>query len=217
MRKILAGIAAAMLVAFTVTSCKPKEIQQKKSTAKVVFLTGVVKVNGEDTKIGHVIKQDDVIETTKNASVRVQLDEKTMIKLNENSRLVYKIPKESTIQLDKGWMSGITKRKFTKSGQYYIKTPTAAAAVRGTSYCLKVENPKSTYFCTCNGSIHQHGIGDKEHGETVTAAHHAGRRFVKQDDGSIKTEKAGLEYHSDADIEELAETIDETVNWEKAE
>lgn len=217
MRKYFFGIFIVLVMIIGVSSCKPPKKEEKQNTAKVVFLKGDVVVNKAPVQIGDTIKQGDVIETSNKSLIHLQLDKKTMIKLNANSRLVYKIPKESTLQLDKGWMSGITKRKFTDSGQYYIRTPTASAAVRGTSYCLKVENPKSTYFCTCNGTIHQHGAGDEAHAETVTAAHHAARRFIQQDDGSIKTEKAGLEYHNDADIEELAKSIGEKINWESTE
>ncbi len=213
MKKLMAGLV--IFSVFTLVGCKPKE--QKEALAKVDFISGAVSVNGKDAHVGDSIKNGDVIETGDNSTARLRLDKKTMVQIKKNSRLVYKIPQENTLYLERGWMSGITKAKFTKSGSYTIKTPTVAAAVRGTSYCLKVENPKSTYFCTCNGTIHQHGLHDEDHAEDVSTPHHAGRRYVQGEDGKIAVKTAGMEFHTDQDLEDLAKTIDETIDWTKVQ
>ena len=198
-----------------ISSCTPKQndtIDTMK--ADLVFLIGDVTVNNVSAKPGTPIVDGDIIETKAQSSARIKIGEKTLIQIKENSNLVYKMDSENALQLNSGWMSGITRGKLLKQ-EYIIKTPTMIAAVRGTSYCLKVENPKSTYFCTCNGSIHQHGVGDEDNAEVITAIHHSGRRYSAGSDGAITTEVAGMLYHTDADIEEIAKLINETVDWGK--
>jgi len=144
------------------------------------------------------------------------INDKNILRLKPDSKLILRISeKENILQLDKGWMAGVTRKVFTKEGKFLIKTPTVTAAIRGTSFCLKIENEKSSYFCTCNGSIELKGK-NSEKTETIEAAHHSARRFLVDKTGAlIEDNNPGMLYHTDSGVEEIAKIINETVDWSK--
>lgn len=211
MRKLCVLVVA--VVALSLQSCQKNEQPADTVTAEIVTLVGTVTVNGSEASIGLQVKVDDVIETGAQSLCRIKVGAKTMLQLKENSTMIYQLGgTEGKLVLEKGWLAGITREKLGNSPQYYIKTPTATAAVRGTSYCLKVESPESTYFCTCNGTIRQHHDELEAQAQDVTAAHHKGYRYITEN-GNPKVVPAGMEYHADKDIEELAAAIGETIDW----
>lgn len=191
--------------------------KQTKLDMKISSYTGSIYVNTASvSKTDFPLKQGDIVETTADSSCDIIINEKNILRLKPNSRIVLKISdKESTIQLDKGWLAGITRKIFTTQGKFNVITPTVTAAIRGTSFCLKVENDTSTYFCTCNGTIELLGKGSSS-AESITAAHHSGRRFSLDSKGSlIEDNSVGLLYHEDKGLEEMASVIKETIDWDK--
>jgi hypothetical protein len=219
MRILMITITSAFL-AISLMSCKPGKKQDSKPAvnASVFFYVGKVTINGKEvTKTGEKINFGDVIATGKNGICKIKVNDKAIVQLKKNSELVFRVSqKEAVLHLKKGWLAGITKKPFNESREYKIKTPTVLAAVRGTSYCIKVENSDSSYFCVCNGTINL-AAKDSKNGEDVKAAHHKARRFKKAKDGSIKVEKAKMLYHGDKGIEALAKDIHEKINWNKAD
>ncbi len=191
--------------------------RQTKLEMKILSYTGNVTVNANAvTKINMVINYGDAIETIGNSSCDIIINDKNILRLKPDTKLIIKISdKENILQLDKGWMAGVTRKVFTKEGKFTILTPTVTASVRGTSFCLKVENEKSTYFCTCNGSIEL--TGEKSSAsETVTSSHHAARRFALDKSGAlIEDNNPGMLYHADNGVEEMAKVIGETIDWSK--
>ncbi len=210
MKKLLIILHVIILA----SSCR--ESDEKK--AYVAGFSGNVKVNGEAVKeTGLSIKYNDIVETASDSYCDIIIDEKNILRITGNSRLVFRISgQENILQLDRGWMAAVAKRKFTRDGTFMIKTPTVTASVRGTSFCIKVENSSSTYFCVCNGSVTLAGT-DGSSAETVTAAQHAGRRF-SQDRGSgflTIDRNPGLLYHDNSDIDRIAAIINERIDWSK--
>jgi hypothetical protein len=179
--------------------------------------TGPVKINSTSVSdTGITIKPGDIIETGEKSFCDIMINEKNLLRVSENSRVVFHVTaKDCFINIEKGWLAGITRAKFTDEGRYKINTPTVAAAVRGTSFCVKVEDEKNTYFCVCNGTINLAEAGE-ESGEDVTASHHAAKRFTQEPDGSIKTDSnPGLLYHTDKGVEEMAAVINEKIDWSR--
>jgi ferric-dicitrate binding protein FerR (iron transport regulator) len=193
--------------------------KQVKVDMKILSYTGKVTVNSNAvTQINIPVKKGDYIETIGESTCDIIINEKNILRLKPDTKLTLNISdKESILQLDKGWLAGVTRKAFTKEGEFLIKTPTVAAAVRGTSFCIKVENEKSTYFCTCNGSIELTGKNSSR-SETVEAAHHSARRFIIDKTGAlIEENNPGMLYHTDSGIEEIAEVIGEKIDWNKAD
>lgn len=193
--------------------------KQAKVDMKIHSYTGKVTVNSNTvTQINMAINQGDAIETIGESTCDIIINDKNILRLKPETKLTINMSdKENTLLLEKGWLAGVTRRAFTKEGKFLIKTPTVAAAVRGTSFCLKVENDKNTYFCTCNGSIELTGESSTR-SETVEAAHHSARRFTIDKTGAlIQDNNPGMLYHADSDVEKIAKVIGETIDWSKAD
>ncbi|HNR90455.1 MAG TPA: FecR family protein [Spirochaetota bacterium] len=184
--------------------------------ATIIALGGEVTLNGAKPSLGSKIAFGDAIETGEKSFCEIVVKDKNVFRMGASTRLVFRVSADSNIlQLDRGWFAGVTRKIFTKQLEYLIKTPTVTAGVRGTSYCIKVEKPESTYFCVCNGSIDLRDEPGKP-GERVTTAHHKGRRYTRDTDGRIAIDKKpGMLYHDDAGLEALAKKIGETIDWTK--
>jgi hypothetical protein len=184
---------------------------------KVLDYLGSVSINGKllDAK-SVLVNYGDTIETGADSFCELVINEKNILRLSANTKLIFKVSdKDNVLELEKGWFAGVTHKVFAKEGSYLIKTPTVVASVRGTSYCIKVEDPNSTYFCVCNGSI-QLDKSQSTGGELVTSAHHAARRFKKDSKGTISIDQnAGLLYHDDKGVEALAKKIGDSIDWSK--
>jgi hypothetical protein len=185
--------------------------------AKISALSGNVTVNDvKISSIGKEIVYGDRIVSGDKSFCEIIVNEKNIFKLGEKSSLVYQISDSSNILLiQTGWFAGISRKIFTVNKEYLVKSPTVVVAVRGTSFCAKVENPENTYFCVCNGSIE---LKDNQNNsvEKVTAAHHAARRFSKDKNGKVSIyTNPGLLYHNDAGLEALSGVIDEKIDWSK--
>jgi len=211
MKKIVVALALLMLV-----SCAKKK-EEIKTT--ILNYTGTVTVNGKDVaSVGQEIKYGDVIQTGDLSLCELIINEKNILRLGQKSKLAFNISeKENSLDLIEGWLAGITKKITAKERTYLVKSPTSVAAVRGTSFCTKVENQNSTYFCVCNGKIElQNSKGEVS--DMVISPHHSARRYKKEKDGTLSIDKnPGVLYHDDKGIESLAQKINVTVDWNKAE
>jgi hypothetical protein len=202
-----------MVILGLIFSCS----QENKINIKIASYRGTITVNTQPViAINMQLKPGDVIETMPDSTCDIIVNEKNILRLKPETKLILNISETgSMILLERGWLAGVTKKVFTKEGRFLVKTPTVAAAIRGTSFCLKVENEKSTYFCVCNGAIELKGENSSK-SEKVEAAHHSARRFSKDNTGSlIEDNNPGLLYHNDSGIEEMAKIINETVDWNK--
>lgn len=166
--------------------------------------SGSIQINGSTIPgVGLIhLKQGDIIETSGNSFCDIMVDDKRIIRIRENSRIACGLSSgENSIRVDKGLITVVTKEKFSNEGRYSITTPTASASIRGKSFCVKVENEKSTYLCMCSGRINIAG-------ENYTSDNHKSWKFIRSDDGNIATEPdPGMLYHNDFGIEQMARII----------
>jgi hypothetical protein len=226
MKKIAIGIFI-MVSVFSFIFCKqqeqtstPAQTQAQTQTteefkAVITTYSGKVTLNGQPVTRGSIIKSGDVLETDPAGSCEIMIKDKNILML-KGGKVVFNVKgSNNTIQLERGWFAGVTKQKFTEQGEFNISTPTALAGVRGTSFCIKVIKPAETYFCVCNGVIRLKGQGQEESAaETVRAAHHQSKKFVKDANGKIKViNNAGLLFHDDNSVNAMAKKIGVTVNW----
>jgi hypothetical protein len=132
------------------------------------------------------------------------IDDKRIIRVRENSRIILNLSSgENSLRIDRGLVTVVTKEKYSSEGRYRIITPTASASITGRSFCIKVENEKSTYICLCNGKINFAG-------EYITSDSHKSWKFTRAEDGSIiNVPDPGMLYHNDFGIEQLARIIKE--------
>ncbi len=166
--------------------------------------SGSIQINGSTIPgVGLIkLKKGDIIETSENSFCDIMIDDKKIIRIRENSRIVFNLTSGvSSLQIDKGLITVVTKEKFASEGRYRITTPEFTAAIKGKSFCVKIENDKSTYLCLCNGKISLSG-------EDFATENHKSWRLIRADDGSIITEPdPGMLYHNDFGMEQLARII----------
>jgi len=201
------------LISVLILSCTG----QNRLSIKIISYKGIIKVNTQAVKtINTEIKSGDIIETMGDSLCDIIINDKNILRLQPDTKLILNISeKENSIYLEKGWLAGVTRKIFTKEGKFHVKTPTVTASIRGTSFCMKIENEKSTYFCVCNGSIELKGENSTKT-EKVEAAHHSARRFSIDRSGFlVENNNPGLLYHNDSGIEEMAKIINETIDWSK--
>jgi len=207
MKKIIPAISLLIFLA-----CQLPESRR----AYIAGFNGAVTVNGTSVKAkGFQVKYSDVLETGKNSYCDIIIDEKNIIRIKDNTRFVYMISaNENTMQLDRGWMAAVIRKRFTNTGEFLIKTPAVTASIRGTSFFVRAGSDRSTYFCVCNGSVTLAG-GGQSMAETVTAAAHAGRTYtMDKNTGYITIDRnPGLLYHDSSTLDELASQIDEKIDW----
>jgi len=208
-------IAIAFII-LSMASCAKKNGDIK---TVITSFVGNVTVNGKTVDSeGLAVKSGDLIQTGEESFCELIINEQNILRISNNTRLVFNISDtESVLELKQGWLAGLTRKIFKNDRTFLVRTPTVVAAVRGTSFCTKVENPDSTYFCVCNGKIELKKSGG-ETGDMVISPHHTARRYKKEKDGTLTIEKdPGLLYHDDKGVETLAKKINTTIDWTRVE
>ena len=185
-------------------------------SGRVVFVDGDVTANGRAADIGDLLVGPTVLKTGTASSIEMVFGGKNVFRLGPNSVLKIDFSElQKTVTLSQGVFTSVLKKLAQASGAapFLLKTPTANAGVRGTSFHVEVDGDQ-TYFCTCNGSVVlEDGTPAQE--IDLTNAHHGARIFTKQADGSVAVKEAGIIGHSDASIVSLANRIGVEVDWTK--
>jgi hypothetical protein len=185
------------------------------SRGTVVFFEGDVKIDGTTAEIGRELGAKTLIETGSGASCDIVFDGKNAIRVSQNAIAALDfsgIIKE--VSLKKGGLTSVLRKldKIAGTDSFRVVTAMAIAGVRGTSFCVWVDD-KSTYVCACNGTVRT--IDAKGSNEQVlSAAHHVARNYLKKGE-AIGLSTAGVEHHSDAGMESLAARIGEKIDWTK--
>jgi len=183
--------------------------KQVKGDMKILEYTGQVKVNTDDVRrINTIMNNGDTIITDDNSTCDIIIKEKNIFRLKQGSKLTVKISgKECVLRLDKGCLTGVLRKVFSRGDKFLIETPAVSGATGNATFCIKIENEKCTYICTCNGSMELKGKTGSG-SETIEAVHHTPRNFKIDKNGAlIEDNTPGLLYHSDSEIEQLAEII----------
>jgi hypothetical protein len=218
------AVSALILAAIAMTlGCAPKKRAAPLpppapiavSRASVVFVEGDVRIDGTAAEIGRELGAKADIETGPNASCDIVFDGKNAVRVGQSSSVLLDfsgIVKEASIK--KGGLTSVLRklRQIADSDSFRVTTPTAVAGVRGTSFCVWVEEGL-TYVCACNGSVHTIDAAGAN-ALDLSAAHHSAREYSKKGTATLVT-TAGIEHHSDASVESLAARIGEKIDWTK--
>ncbi len=201
------------LMGTILASCKPREKSEVAVIGEVIFLDGDVSLNGASASIGDSAKSGDILVTGPEAYAEIQFGEAQILRASENTSLTLN-GSDSILELDSGALSVIQSKvkKLTSNDAWDVSTPHAVAAVRGTTFYMEVENPDSTYFCICNGRIDLKDTNGNNN-LILEASHHRAVRYINKS-GSIVTEDAPMIYHTDEDMESLADRIGISIDWE---
>jgi hypothetical protein len=185
------------------------------SQGEITYMEGQVTIDRVPASIGDLVPLGATVRTEKLSQCEIVFRQRNILRLAEETALVFNPGNLQTgSSLQKGALSLVLKNLVPGASgdhSFFVRTPTAAAGVRGTSFFMKVEDAHTTYVCLCNGAI---ALSDgSPPGRTpVEAAHHASWRII-EDRGATTVIKAPMLYHTDADMEGLAERIGVSIDW----
>lgn len=179
------------------------------------YLEGEVTVNREPADIGQIVGLGSAIETGSGSMCEIVFGDANVFRLLEDTLATFSL-NEATIELKQGSLGAVfnklTGLDAQGAGNFKIQSPQVVGGVRGTAFFLKTVDEATTYLCTCFGTIEQRGFGGKS-SNTVSAGHHAAFTYTVTENG-IRTQKAGLLYHSDELMDDIAATIDAEIPWD---
>lgn len=154
MRKLIISTA---VVAFVAVACGEKKEQASLDSAKFTYVKGDVLVSGKPATLGQTVSKDATIEVKSNSMAVLQFSNAASITLKANSVLsIANLAKNDAgkpiIELSQSGGSSFSKIAKGQS-EFSIKTPTAVAGVRGTSFELEVGNGKTTKIKLLEGKV----------------------------------------------------------------
>jgi len=212
MKKILLSIILIISAVFIFANGK-NETRLEGFKGNVEYLEGEVFINGAIAHFGSVVSDNDIIKTGKNSYCDIVFNKGNIFKLEPNTLIEIKW-NENQINIKKGAMGSVFSRLHALLPQgklLSLNTPSASAGVRGTSFYIRVEDEKNTYICTCNGSLK---LSSGSESFQDTTRHHKAYRFTMEGNDT-KISSAGLLYHNDESMNELAQKIGFTIPWGK--
>lgn len=178
------------------------------------YVEGTVTVDGAPAAVGDQVPYGAVVKTDASSLAEIEFNGRNAVRLSENTTLVFNprnlqtgssLRQGSLVLVLKGLSVGAEGEKFM------VRTPSAVAGVRGTSFFIKVESPTSTYVCSCNGTV-QVLDADGRITREIAGSHHKGVRVQESGSGPQLTD-APLLYHTDQDLEKVAGDIGVTIDW----
>ncbi len=215
-----------MIVLFTIPlslglfSCKEekKDITRTNIDGRAVALEGEVKVGGRLIETGDLIPDGSVISTGPDSYCEVTFLGGNIIRVFENSLLKVSFS-EAMVSLDRGTAAAVLRNIATlikkEMGLFQVESGNVVAGIRGTSFFLTKEDPTTTYFCLCNGSITLQDTSGTLELPVKSSHHHAVR--ISESGGSVIMSQAEMAYHTDGDMENLAAQIGQEMDWNTIE
>lgn len=215
MKPVALFLAAAGLL---LAACSPAQpaAPVTPDEARLAFFEGQVTVDGQPGKLGAVLTAQSLIVTGPDGLAELTIGPRNILKLGPSASLRLDLTKPiREVQLDQGALTSVLRglpKLLGKDDSFRVRTPAIVAGVRGTSFFIQAEGEK-TYLCACNGSVSAEP-GNGQPDVDLVAHHHAAREFAKTAGGLTITE-AGMIYHTDDDLNSLAQKIGQTIDWTK--
>lgn len=185
--------------------------------ASVVYLEGVVTVNGASVEPGDEIGRKFTIRTEQGARLDLVFDERNVLSIGQNAFVDIDLSSlVPVVKLERGGVTAVLKKLevVATGNSFNVQTAQTVMGVRGTSFCIWAD-ASSTYVCACNGEIHTvDAKGNNE--ETLASAHHVARLYSASS-GAISVEAAGMLHHDDESVQSVASRIGYTIDWTKVD
>jgi hypothetical protein len=211
MKRILCCVCALLA---TSTICFAQTGQSGAQIPTISYLEGTVTIDGASAQIGDTVPLGAVVRTSAGSLVDIEFNTRNALRLSENTTLVFN-PRNLQIgsELRQGALTLVLKKLFVgANGEgFRVRTPSAVAGVRGTSFFMKIESPTSTYVCACNGAVEVLGA-DGSPLKELAASHHKAVR-IESTGGAPGITDAPRLYHTDADLEGVAAAIGFKIDW----
>jgi ferric-dicitrate binding protein FerR (iron transport regulator) len=183
----------------------------------VSYVEGEVSIDGKPAEPGQSPGLSFTVATGPAARCVIVFDGGNALSVGQNALAAFDLlaltPK---VRLDKGGLTSVLKKLEKAAGKdgFIVESSSAVASVRGTSFCVWVDET-SSYVCACNGSVHTiDGKGSRE--EDLSASHHVARLFTTRPEG-ISVEPAAMLHHSDESVQAVASAVGWTIDWGKVD
>jgi len=153
MKKYICALSVIM-AGVLIGGCSQKEVDEY---AMIVFMIGDVKKNSVEVQIGDLIKENDAIITAENSFCDIKIGESIIrIKSLSNVKIstLFKSGdiENTTLGLDAGKML-CKPKKLLKDENFFVKTPTAVAGVRGTQFTVETDKELTTRIKVFSGEV----------------------------------------------------------------
>ncbi len=180
----------------------------------VQYFVGDASINGKPVEFGQVVQPGDRVQIGNASSMDVVFNGQNIIHFAENTVAVLNISENAkTIDMKTGTFAGVFAKLSALGGtqNLLVRTPTATGGIRGTTFFVKVLDQNDSYICACHGVVDMTNATDTKTMD-VRAPHHQAFVFKKTDSG-ITVTPGGMEYHTDADLNNLADKIGYKIDW----
>ncbi|MFA6448674.1 MAG: FecR family protein [bacterium] len=211
---VSAGVIAATspfenLIAFA----EDKNIGGEIAFGVIQTISGKAMVNGAKAKEGAKVAIGDTLTTGKNSKAWIILENSAIFMLRPLSSVkLAKATDENGNELAKSAALGLTSGGTlsyvhkAEKGTYpfSVRTPTATAGVRGTTFFVKVMDDQTSYVCDCFGNVEITSAANPKVIKNIEAVKHTAYFIGSEgatEDELMKT--AGLIDHTDEDIAEM--------------
>jgi len=184
--------------------------------ARIHRLSGDVRVNGRRIDAGGRIGPGDVVATVADGYVLFSIGADAFL-VKPGSELRLEPSPEPLLVTGLRLLTGALGAVFgrRKTGAVRIATPTVTAGIRGTGCYLEARG-ESTYFCTCYGMIAMaSAVNPRERVIATTTHHNSPQLFLREPRQGSLIAPAGMETHTDAEMELLAHTAGQRAAWER--
>ncbi len=153
---IPAGLAAAALIAFVVTTSLQQQAPAKQEVlAQFTFVRGKVTLNEQKVRVGQRAIPGQTIDVKKGSTAVLQFDRKALLTISANTTIkVDELVKKTkpVIKLSQTRGSSFSK-VIPQSAEYQVKTPTAVAGIRGTAFQISLNKKKQTTIKMLRGKV----------------------------------------------------------------
>lgn len=219
-----ATIVALAVLAISIVSCGKGEADANISGSKtpsattINFIEGTVTLDGVKAALGDIVKQGATITTGDASACEIVFRDRNIIRVSAKTTARFDLSTTAkSIDLERGIVSQVLKNlEVNPAGDSFtVRTASAALGVRGTSFCINAA-PAWTYVCACNGTLHL-SDADGKNAMDLSSPHHKAVKYRPAKGGGFEVVPAGLEYHTDADVEALAAKIGYAIDWTKVD
>lgn len=214
-RAILVFLFFLLITAGLFAGGGQEQIPAEDIKATVSYIEGTVLINGKTADFGDQVPLGVTVETKSSSLCEIIFGEKNIFRIEPDTIATITINTEKReIDLQAGAIGAVF-GKLEKLGggdrEFVVSSPSIIAGIRGTVFYVKVEDPKTVYFCTCHGSIRQYDEAGSVD-ETVSADHHKSYRYRRTEDGTEITQ-GQLLYHDDSYMDTIAKKAGVTIPW----
>jgi len=216
-RRLLLILLVPMLV-----SCGPskkKGIEEKPLiSGRILTAEGDVRVNRLPAESGSPISDGSTISTGPDSYCEIEFLKGNIIRIDRDTLITLSFA-ESAMILKKGSAAGVLRNltllMLGANKAFNIESGSVVAGIRGTTFYVRREDPDTTYFCLCNGTV---TVSDSKQQLTqpLQAVHHSALR-IRDVNGRLEMSRAEMEYHDDMFMEDLAGKIGQTMDWTRLE